>query len=114
MTLPAITGRPLAGDDAEAAATPLSQGAAVDTPKEQRFKLPDGYTMVWTNAGEVPPRAPVNFQFETLSLTYVRDPFETQARQRTLDRLALGVEDLRLEHDVDYDACHWHSRWCLR
>ncbi|CAK7287105.1 hypothetical protein SGPA1_50071 [Streptomyces misionensis JCM 4497] len=53
---------------------------------------------------------PVNFQFESLSLTYVRDPFESQARQRTLDRLALGVEDLRLEHDVDYDACHWHSR----
>jgi hypothetical protein len=66
MTLPAITGRPLAGDDAEGAAAPLSQSAAVDTPKEQRFKLPDGYTMVWTNAGEVAPRAPVYFQFALL------------------------------------------------
>ncbi|GAB2874018.1 hypothetical protein GCM10027074_47250 [Streptomyces deserti] len=53
---------------------------------------------------------PVNFQFESLSLADVRDPFETQPRQCALHRLALGVEDLRLEHDVDYDACHWHSR----
>ncbi|GAA3228277.1 hypothetical protein GCM10020256_40400 [Streptomyces thermocoprophilus] len=32
----------------------------------------------------------LNFQFESLSLADVRDPFETQTRQRTLDRLALG------------------------
>jgi hypothetical protein len=53
---------------------------------------------------------PVNLEFESLSLTYVGDALETEARQCTLHRLALGVEDLRLEHDVDYDACHWHSR----
>jgi hypothetical protein len=35
-----------------------------------------------------------------------------QPGQRALNGLALGVEDLRLEHDVDDDACHWHSRWC--
>ncbi|KPC69204.1 hypothetical protein ADL27_54620, partial [Streptomyces sp. NRRL F-6602] len=53
---------------------------------------------------------PVHFEFETLSLTYVGDSLEAETRQCTLHRLALRVEDLRLEHDVDYDACHWHSR----
>ncbi len=53
---------------------------------------------------------PVHLQLEALSLTYVGDALEAEARQCALHRLALGVEDLRLEHDVDYDACHWHSR----
>ena len=55
---------------------------------------------------------PLDLQFESLSLTDVGDPLEAETRQCALHRLALGVEDLRLEHDVDYDACHWHSRWC--
>ena len=67
MTLPAVSGRPLAGDDAEATTTPVSQTAALSGSHEQRFKLPDGYTMVWTNAGEITPRTPVNFQFERCS-----------------------------------------------
>ena len=66
MTLPAISGRPLAGDDAEATTSPESQAPALASSHEQRFKLPDGYTMVWTNAGTITPRAPVNFQFELL------------------------------------------------
>jgi hypothetical protein len=38
-----------------------------------------------------------------------RDAGHPQAGQRVGDRLALRVEDLRLEHDVNDDASHGHS-----
>ena len=53
----------------------------------------------------------LDLQLETLSLTNVRDSLEAETGQCTLHRLSLRVEDLGLEHDVDYDACHWHSRF---
>ncbi|GAA0943491.1 hypothetical protein GCM10009574_041060 [Streptomyces asiaticus] len=64
-----------------------------------------------TGEGGVIDRA-LHLEFKALALADVGDPLETEAGQCSLHRLALGVEDLRLEHDVDYDACHWHSRWC--
>jgi hypothetical protein len=76
ITVPAISGRPLAGDDAEGTAEPIASedaklasqapGTGTVAPPAQSFKLPDGYTMVWTNANALQPRAPVNFQFELL------------------------------------------------
>jgi hypothetical protein len=73
ITLPAIAGRPKAGDDAQGTATPLSPNAA-DLPSEtaasrngeQRFSLPDGYTMVWKMPAALTPKTPENFQFELL------------------------------------------------
>ncbi|GAA1720904.1 hypothetical protein SANT12839_051830 [Streptomyces antimycoticus] len=64
-----------------------------------------------TGEGGIVDRA-LHLEFKALALTDIGDPLETEAGQCSLHRLALGVEDLRLEHDVDYDACHWHSRWC--
>jgi len=72
ITVPAISGRPLAGDDAKGTAAPIaSENATVASQGKgatavQSFKLPDGYTMVWTNANELQPLTPVNFQFELL------------------------------------------------
>jgi hypothetical protein len=73
ITLPSIAGRPLAGDDAEGTATPLSQSSqqqpaapSTSRPGEQRFSLPDGYTMVWKTPAALTPKAPENFQFQLL------------------------------------------------
>jgi hypothetical protein len=48
----------------------------------------------------------VDGEDEPLPLPDVGDPLETQPRQGTGDGLALRVEDLGLEHDVDDDASH--------
>jgi hypothetical protein len=74
ITLPAISGRPLAGDDAEGTAAPVagagdadhSMSSGASASSTQSFRLPDGYTMVWTNANQLQPRSPVNFQFALL------------------------------------------------
>jgi hypothetical protein len=66
VTLPAIAGRPLAGDDAEGTAAPVSRAAGSGA---SRFTLPDGYTMAWTNAQVIAPKAPLDFQFELLDPT---------------------------------------------
>src|SRR6266542_2387015 len=50
-----------------------------------------------------------HLQLEVLALPDAGHPVETQPGQRTQDRLALRVEDLRLEHDVDDDARHVFS-----
>jgi hypothetical protein len=78
VTLGQIAGRPLAGDDAAGTSTPVGQlqsdspashtvpePAALVAP-EQRFKLGDGYTMVWKNPANLAPKTPVEFQFELL------------------------------------------------
>src|SRR5919197_3044641 len=49
---------------------------------------------------------PVELDLETLSLPYARDPGEPQLGQLPGDGLALRIEDLRLEHDVDDDTRH--------
>jgi hypothetical protein len=71
-TLPAISGRPLAGDDAEGTALPVDAAAAALAPVsassggKQQFKLPDGYTMVWDIPGTLTPKTPIGFRFELL------------------------------------------------
>lgn len=72
INLPVVAGRPLAGDDAEGTGTPVvaqenngaagKQGAAVG----HRFKLPDGYTMVWAQPAALVAKAPADFRFELL------------------------------------------------
>ena len=76
ITLPQITGRPLAGDDAQGIApalSPLSAAAGTACPTTPaagpQFKLPDGYTMLWNNASVLPARAPQSFAFTLLNPT---------------------------------------------
>jgi hypothetical protein len=69
LNLPAISGRPLAGDDARGAAVALPQGLSsgcVTPAAGPRFKLPDGYTMVWDNPETMPAKTPEVFQFSLL------------------------------------------------
>jgi hypothetical protein len=80
IALEQISGRPLAGDDAEGSASPVgdqpttspvSQEAPATTlssEQEQRFKLGDGYTMIWKNPARPAPKTPEDFQFA------LRDP----------------------------------------
>ena len=65
VTLPALTARPLAGDDAE------GQGTAVTTTPSTttRFTLPDGYTMVWDKPATLVTRRPEDFTFTLLDRT---------------------------------------------
>jgi len=69
MELPAITGRALAGDDAMGTAQPLSSprgepnACPVDPVAGAKFKLPDGYTMVWENAAKLAAKTPQIFEF---------------------------------------------------
>jgi len=62
VTLPAITARPLAGDDAEGQGSPVSTAPSTTL----QFALPDGYTMVWNNPGTLLARQPVDFTFTLL------------------------------------------------
>ena len=73
LTVPRISGRPLAGDDAEGTAQPVNTAliptqaaAAKSAAGQQRFLLPDGYTMVWNLPGTLAPRTPIDFQFSLL------------------------------------------------
>lgn len=63
VTLPSIAGRPLEGDDAEGTDTTVSNNAGSGN---ERFKLPDGYTMVWKRPSNLAPKSPQDFQFELL------------------------------------------------
>jgi hypothetical protein len=68
-TLPRIYGKPVEGDDAVGTSSPVDpSSASLADPRsgESRFKLPDGYTMVWKKPETIEPRKPVNFQFELL------------------------------------------------
>ncbi len=73
LTVPRISGRPLAGDDAEGTAQPVNTAliptqaaAAKSAAGQQRFLLPDGYIMVWNLPGTLAPRTPIDFQFSLL------------------------------------------------
>jgi hypothetical protein len=61
IVLPTVNGRALEGDDAEGMAEPVSAGEA--RAGAARFKLQDGYTMVWMNPGVIPAKSPKDFQF---------------------------------------------------
>ena len=70
LTLPQVSGRPLAGDDAEGLAKPLAaNNAGLSTSEgqhEEKFSLPDGYTMVWKMPDVLVVKAPEDFRFELL------------------------------------------------
>ncbi|KAA6459176.1 hypothetical protein DYQ86_18125 [Acidobacteria bacterium AB60] len=64
ITVPAIHGTPLSGDDAAGEGTPVS--AAQTSGVNPVFRLPDGYTMVWKSPGKLIAKAPQTFQFDLL------------------------------------------------
>jgi len=64
VTLPAIAGRALAGDDAAGKDAPLS--AAGPAHGDQRFELSDGYTMVWKAPARLAANTPYDFRFVLL------------------------------------------------
>jgi hypothetical protein len=73
ISLPQIAGRALSGDDAEGNAQPVSSNLIQSTApatgsgaRDQRFKLPDGYTMVWAEPPALAPKAPESFRFTLL------------------------------------------------
>ena len=63
---PPISGRPLAGDDAGGKARPIESSTAAFTPFEERFPLPDGYTMVWDLPDALVAKRPESFRFKLL------------------------------------------------
>ena len=80
VSLPAVVGKPLAGDDTKGAAAAVgahpeesicnenAPGTAQPRPKaEQHFKLADGYTMVWKRPECLSARTPMELQFELLN-----------------------------------------------
>jgi hypothetical protein len=71
IALPQISGRSLQGDDAEGKASPVGASPAGETAGQtgldQRFPLPDGYTMVWKKPAQLVPRSATNFQFNLLA-----------------------------------------------
>jgi hypothetical protein len=65
VKLPLISGRPLAGDDAEGTSVALKyMGEATQTSTS--YKLPDGYTMVWKRPDALVAKSPYDFTFELL------------------------------------------------
>jgi hypothetical protein len=65
VNLPYIAGRPLQGDDAEGTAGPLNwKGDGTQT--SNRYKLPDGYTMVWNKPARLTAKSPEQFTFSLL------------------------------------------------
>jgi hypothetical protein len=72
MDLPELRGRPLAGDDAQGIAPPLSplravNGCPVNPVAGPQFHLPDGYTMTWDNSAKLPAKTPQLFEFSLLA-----------------------------------------------
>jgi hypothetical protein len=66
ITVPAIAGVPLAGDDATGTAPPASSQTASPPSGDRIFRLPDGYTMIWRSPGKLVSKAPQSFQFDLL------------------------------------------------
>ena len=65
VKLPYISGRDLAGDDAEGTAVALKYaGEASQTSAS--YRLPDGYTMVWKRPQALYAKSPYDFTFELL------------------------------------------------
>ena len=66
VALPEVKGRALAGDDAVGTAEAVGTSAGHGDSGEQRFKLPDGYTLVWLKPQKIAAKAPLDLQFELL------------------------------------------------
>jgi len=68
ITLPEVTGLPLAGDDAKGLAQPIASPVSANTcpanpASGPRFNLPDGYSLVWNNPATLPAKTPQVFEF---------------------------------------------------
>jgi hypothetical protein len=83
ITVPAIAGLPLAGDDATATAPPVTRQTAWP-PRDRIFRLPDGYAMIWKTPGKLVAQAPQSFQFDLL------DPSSKPASDEALYMGMLG------------------------
>jgi hypothetical protein len=66
ITVPTITGAPIAGDDAAGTAPPVGTKTESSSSEDRSFRLPDGYTMVWKSPGKLAAKTPQAFQFELL------------------------------------------------
>lgn len=65
ISVPHLSGRPLAGDDAEGTGIALKpEGGATQTSNS--YKLPDNYSMVWKKPSTLRARTPEDFSFELL------------------------------------------------
>ena len=72
LTLPDTAGRALAGDDAKGLAQPVPAGVSANacpfnSLNGARFRLPDGFTMVWNNPESKTAKTPEMFEFTLLS-----------------------------------------------
>jgi hypothetical protein len=65
IKVPYISGRLLAGDDAEGTAGPLNWNNQ-PTQLSNSYKLPDGYTMVWQKPAKLTAKTPEEFTFTLL------------------------------------------------
>jgi hypothetical protein len=65
IKLPYIAGRSLEGDDAEGTALPV-QWNGDQSQVSNRYKFPDGYTMVWKKPSELHAEEPEEFTFTLL------------------------------------------------
>ena len=68
-----------------------------------------GEQLVGDLAGGVEVRLAGELDLDAPADAYGGDVGDAEPRQRVRDRLALRIQDLRLEHDVDDDASHGHS-----
>lgn len=69
LELPAIDGRALSGDDAKGTTLPIQPdlgGCPAKPALGAQFRLPDGYSMTWTNASTLPAKTPEVFEFSLL------------------------------------------------
>jgi len=64
LVLPQIVGQPLTGDDAKGEGRPVGSRKSTAGTTEQRFRFPDGYTMVWQMPELLVPGVPLSFRFE--------------------------------------------------
>jgi hypothetical protein len=69
ITVPSITGAPIAGDDTSGTAPPVSTKTESSSSEDRSFRLPDDYTMVWKSPGKLLAGAPREFQFELIDKT---------------------------------------------
>ncbi|MFC5861512.1 hypothetical protein ACFPT7_04350 [Acidicapsa dinghuensis] len=66
LTLPAINGVPLTGDNSAGTVPPIalsSSSACVAPTGKPRFQFPDGYSMMWDNPEPQPAKTPELYQF---------------------------------------------------
>ena len=100
----AVVERAGEGDDADPRHVRPSSTRTVKSSITGLASRVSARSRIWASRSSV--TWPVDLELEALALTDIGDAVEAEPRQAPGDRLALRVEDLGLEHDVDDDACH--------